>query len=211
VGRAFIIASRRPRAGRMARYSFVTVVPIGDLDDPRLADYRNVPDPALLAERGVFVAEGRLVVRALLTSRRFGVRSLLVTDAAKLSLEDALPSSEVAFPVYVASKTLMSGIVGFNVHRGCLAIGERPAESVVDAVLPPGGVKALAIVLERVANADNIAGFSGRGAFGADASSSPAAATRLPESDQVSIGDAYVPFARIEAPADLARLRDAGS
>ena len=41
-------------------------VPIDDLDDPRLADYRNVPDRVLLRDRGVFVAEGRIVVRHLL-------------------------------------------------------------------------------------------------------------------------------------------------
>ena len=33
---------------------------------PRLADYRGVPDPELARARGVFVAEGRLVVRRLL-------------------------------------------------------------------------------------------------------------------------------------------------
>ena len=193
----------------------MTVVTIGDLDDPRLTDYRNVPDPALLAERGVFVAEGRLVVRTLLTSRRFSVRSLLVTDAAKLSLEDVLRSSEAAFPVYVASKALMSGVVGFNVHRGCLAIGVRPAESAVEAVLPPDGTKALAIVLERVANADNIGGiFRNAAAFGADAVLlSPDCCDPLyRKAIRVSIGGTLaVPFARMEAwPAEVARLRERG-
>ena len=193
----------------------MTIESVGDLDDPRLADYRNVPDPALLAERGIFVAEGRLVVRALLTSGRFSVRSLLVTAAAKLSLEDALQSSGAGFPVYVASKTLMSGIVGFNVHRGCLAIGERPAESAVAAVLPPDGAKALAIVLERVANADNIGGiFRNAAAFGADAVLlSPGCCDPLyRKAIRVSIGGTLaIPFARIEAwPADLARLRERG-
>ncbi len=46
------------------------VVPIDDLNDPRIADFRNVPDPELLRQRGVFVAEGRLVVRTLLTASR---------------------------------------------------------------------------------------------------------------------------------------------
>jgi len=44
---------------------------INDAGDPRLADYRNVPDAELLRDRGVFVAEGRLVVRRLLTASRF--------------------------------------------------------------------------------------------------------------------------------------------
>ena len=37
------------------------VVPIDDLNDPRIADFRNVPDPELLRRRGVFVPEGRPV------------------------------------------------------------------------------------------------------------------------------------------------------
>jgi tRNA G18 (ribose-2'-O)-methylase SpoU len=109
----------------------------------------------------------------------------------------------------------MSGIVGFNVHRGCLAIGERPAESAVEAVLPPDGAKALVIVLERVANADNIGGiFRNAAAFGADAVLlSPGCCDPLyRKAIRVSIGGSLaVPFARIEAwPIDLARLRERG-
>ena len=46
------------------------IVPVDDLDDPRIADYRDVPDPVLLRQRGLFVAESRLVVRELLAHRR---------------------------------------------------------------------------------------------------------------------------------------------
>ena len=58
------------------------VVPVDDVDDGRLTDYRTVSDPVLLRERGVFVAESRLVVRELLAHPRFETRSLLVTQAA---------------------------------------------------------------------------------------------------------------------------------
>ena len=55
------------------------VVPVNDFEDVRLLDYRTVSDPLLLRERGVFVAESRLVVRELLAHPRFETRSLLVT------------------------------------------------------------------------------------------------------------------------------------
>jgi hypothetical protein len=29
--------------------------------------------------------------------------------------------------VYVVPQALMNDVAGFNIHRGCLAIGERPA------------------------------------------------------------------------------------
>ena len=38
------------------------VIRIQRLDDPRLDDYRSVADPELIRCRGLFVAEGRLVV-----------------------------------------------------------------------------------------------------------------------------------------------------
>src|SRR5688572_24549449 len=59
-------------------------VPVLSIDDPgdlRLADYRGIPDSELARARGGFVAEGRLVVRRLLTSR-FATRSVMVTPAA---------------------------------------------------------------------------------------------------------------------------------
>jgi tRNA G18 (ribose-2'-O)-methylase SpoU len=98
---------------------------INDLSDPRLADYRNVPDPQLVRERGLFIAEGRLVVRRLLTESTLTTKSVMVTDTARASLADAL-ESRPDVPVFVVSPELMNGITGFNIHRGCLAIGERP-------------------------------------------------------------------------------------
>ena len=76
------------------------IVPIDDLNDARLADYRNVPDPELLRDRGVFVAEGRIVVRHLLASSRFTTRSVLVSPAALEGLRDAL-DGHGDLPVFV--------------------------------------------------------------------------------------------------------------
>ena len=107
------------------------VVPIDDLNDPRIADFRNVPDPELLRQRGVFVAEGRLVVRTLLTASRYRPRSLLVTEAVLRSVQDLFDGGqddEQGVPLFLATPACMREIIGFNVHRGCLALGERPAE-----------------------------------------------------------------------------------
>jgi tRNA G18 (ribose-2'-O)-methylase SpoU len=187
------------------------IVPVADLDDPALADYRNVPDPALLAERGVFVAEGRLVVRRLLTGGRFRVRSLLVTEAARASLDDVLAAVPLTVPIYVASKTLMSTLIGFNVHRGCLAIGERSGDLTVDEVLSAERGSSLVVALEQVANADNVGGiFRNAAAFGVDAVLlSPGCCDPLyRKAIRVSIGGTLsVPFARCASwPDDLARL-----
>ena len=54
----------------------VPLIRVNDPDDPRIDAYRNVPDPDLLIQGGLFVAEGRLVVRRLIEGRRFPVRSV---------------------------------------------------------------------------------------------------------------------------------------
>lgn len=142
------------------------IIRVDDPHDPRIETYRNVPDPDLLIQGGLFVAEGRLVVRRLIEGERFPVRSVMVTDAALVPLRDVLASHD-GLSVYVVSQAVMNGITGFNIHRGCLAIGERPH--------PPrwrdlmrGARRALA--LERIANADNVGSiFRSAAAFGVDA------------------------------------------
>ena len=144
------------------------IVPIDALDDPRLEDYRNVPDPVLLRKRGLFVAESRLVVRELLSHQRLNTRSVLATPAAYDSLRDLLTDRTDNLAVYVASHQFLQNIVGFNVHRGCLAIGERPAP-VTDRTLPALTAGRLVVVLERVSNPDNVGSiFRNAAAFGAN-------------------------------------------
>jgi tRNA G18 (ribose-2'-O)-methylase SpoU len=139
---------------------------IEDPDDARLADYRNVPDRALLDAGGIFVAEGRLVVRRLLSSTRFRARSLLLTDAAWRAIEQDLAHAG-DLPVYVVSQAVMDTVAGFGVHRGCLAIGERP--SPVDWLDLARDARQL-VVLEHVTDADNVGAiFRNSAAFGVDA------------------------------------------
>jgi tRNA G18 (ribose-2'-O)-methylase SpoU len=146
------------------------IIRISDAADPRIADYRNVPDPELLRRRGLFVAENRLVVRTLLASTRFRARSVLVTDAAYGSLQDVLALLEPVLPIYVCPKPLMEPVSGYHIHRGCLALGERPAPVALEdllAALP--GAKRL-IFLEAMTNADNVGAiFRNAQAFGIDA------------------------------------------
>src|SRR5215217_5204967 len=105
----------------------MAVEPIDDLADPRLQDYRNVPDAELIERRGIFVAEGRLIVRRLLTGARLRTRSVMLTDAARAALQDVI-DIRPEVPVYLVPPSLMAAVTGFHIHRGCLAIGERPAE-----------------------------------------------------------------------------------
>lgn len=138
-------------------------VPVADPDDPRVALYRGVRDPDLLRDHGVFLAEGRLVVQRLLRDPRFRIRSLLVSPAALHAMGEQEPPATL--PIFVASPEVMSGIAGFNVHRGCLAIAERPGVLAVADLISSAGPL---LVLEAVGNPDNVGGaFRNAAAFGA--------------------------------------------
>jgi tRNA G18 (ribose-2'-O)-methylase SpoU len=131
------------------------IVPIDDLEDPRVAEYRNLPDPELLRDHGVFVAEGRQVVRRLLASSRFEARSVLVSPAALEGVRDAL-DARAPLPAYVMPVERLTTLVGFNLHRGCLAIGLRPPATPVTSWWREAAASRLVVAVERIGNADNL-------------------------------------------------------
>ena len=108
-----------------------------DPADPRVAPYRDLSDADLLRSHGLFIAEGRLVVRRLIEGRRYRLRSLLVNEAAARSLESLLASIEGSVPVYLVDASAFLGITGHHIHRGCLALAERPGALTAQAILEP--------------------------------------------------------------------------
>jgi len=138
-------------------------VTVDSIDDPRVAAYRHIADPKALIELGVFVAEGRLVVRRLIDLRHWDIESILLTQPAADVLSDVLPATTA--PVYLASQEIMNGVAGFNIHRGCLAIVKRPQAPTLDRIT--AGPLSRVLVLEGVNNPDNVGGlFRSAAAFG---------------------------------------------
>ena len=194
------------------------IIDVANADDPRLALYRNVPDAALLRDAGVFVAEGRLVVRRLLGDARLTARSLMVTRTALAALGDPTVTHP-ALPVYVVPQDVMNGVTGFNLHRGCLALAERPpAREWTDVIgTVEGGPQGPPrfVVLERVGNADNVGSiFRSAAALGAGAVLiGPGCADPLyRKAIRTSMGTALsLPFAELTPwPECLDRLSDVG-
>src|SRR5580765_8280722 len=185
-------------------------------DDPRVAEYRDMPDPERLRAAGLFVAEGRLVVERLIESGRFAVRSLLLSEAACAALAPVRARLDASVPVYICDLSDFAVVTGFNIHRGCLALAERPTEKSPAEALK--GAR-LVVVLEDVANADNVGGvFRNAAAFGADAvllspsSCDPLYRKAIRTSMAATLG---VPFATLDDgsgawPAALAGLRRRG-
>lgn len=97
--------------------------PITDPNDARITPYRELKDRRLAQEQGLFVVEGRQLVRRLLTSE-IEAHSILMTEACFASGPWDVPEG---IPVYQASKEIISSMVGFQFHRGVLGLGHRPA------------------------------------------------------------------------------------
>ena len=180
-------------------------------DDSRIAEYAHVGDSGWLRQNGLFVAEGRLVVRRLIEADTFPIRSILVTPAAHAALADALASRPL--PVHICDQETMNAVAGFNFHRGCLALGIRgPAGDSVGPFLSASRL----LALEGIGNPDNIGGlFRVAAAFGAGGmlldrqSGDPLYRKAL----RTSMGAALqMPFAQIDPwrPA-LESLRTAGA
>jgi tRNA G18 (ribose-2'-O)-methylase SpoU len=190
------------------------VVAIDGVDDARIAEYRDIADHDALVARGLFVAEGRLVVERLLDDR-FHIRSLLLNRAAFAALEPRLTNLPRETATFICATEDFEAVTGYDIHRGCLALAERPDPPLLEDVL----MRARSLVLlEGVGNADNIGGiFRNAAAFGAGAiilshgcadplyrkaiRTSMAATLRIPFST--------VPFADLWTPA-LTRVRAAG-
>ena len=187
------------------------IIYVDDPEDERLSDFRAVSDPDLARTRGLFIAEGRLVVRRLLTESTFAPRAVLVTPSAMKAVEDALPSRP-GIPVYIVQKDVMDHVAGFNIHRGCLASGERPPRADWRACIQRAR---RAVVLERVGDADNVGAiFRSAAAFGADVVlTGPACADPLyRKAIRTSMGAALtLPFADADPwPAALTALKEDG-
>jgi len=137
-------------------------------NDPRMAEYASLTDPELARRHGLFVAEGRLVVRRVIEDGRYAIRSLLLSEAAQqqFQLDGLLARLDPAVPVHVCTAQSFREITGFNIHRGCVAIVARPPALDPDAL---ADAARLLLMLESIANPDNVGGiFRNAAAFGAD-------------------------------------------
>jgi len=142
------------------------VVVVDGAGDPRVAEYRDIGDHDRLVARGLFVAEGRLVVERLIDDR-FRIRSLLLNRAAFTALESRLKDLPRETATFICGTEDFEALTGYAIHRGCLALAERPAPLLLDDLL----MRAQSLVLlEGVGNADNVGGiFRNAAAFGAGA------------------------------------------
>jgi len=202
------------------------LVRIDDRDDPRLDLYRDLNDPAgrirLDTDQSVFVVEGRLAVDRLLASA-YTVRSLLVDDHQMTTAGDLVAATRArGAPVFVGSRAVVASTVGFALHRGVVAVANRPSpvgggRLLADAARtsPGRGAPPLVAILEGLNDHENIGAlFRNAAAFGvAGILLDPTCADPLyRRSIRVSVGHVlHMPFTRLVPwPTGLDQVRSAG-
>ena len=192
---------------------------IYDPDDPRIAGFVSIRERDLTGRDGLFIAEGTVVLRMLgqgaAAGNGFAAEAILLLENRLPGLGDVLGAFPETVPVYVAAQPVFDAIAGFNMHRGVLALGRKPAAEAEAGLL--GRLPETSLVLAGcgLSNHDNVGSiFRNAAAFGADAvfldetSCDPLYRKAI----RVSVGSVLaVPFARrLPAQAMLRGLADAG-
>ncbi len=187
-----------------------TIVTIDDRSDPRIAAFRDIREHDLVGRGGLFIAEGEVVVRVLLTASRHDPVSLFLAEKRVAALEAEITRLPESVLVYVAPQAIMDDIAGFRMHRGILALGRRAPLRLAEEQLAGYGRRALVLVLFGIANHDNMGGiFRNAAAFGADLVilDSDCCDPLYRKAIRVSAGNVLkVPFARLDRGADALDL-----
>ena len=140
-------------------------------EDPRIAGFLNIRERDLTGRQGLFVAEGEVVLNVLTSDRSLCRPVALLLDSKRVEgLAAVLGRVGKETPVYVADQPVLDSIVGFHLHRGILALGEKPAARSLEVCLGALGPDAVVAAACGIGNHDNIGGiFRNAAAFGAGA------------------------------------------
>lgn len=189
------------------------LIAITDPDDPRVEAYRHIRERDLVGRRGLFVAEGEVVLRLLAGQSGIEAVSVLIDGRRLEKLTPILNGFSPDTPVYLADQAVIDAIAGFHLHRGILAIGRPVAVRTATALLETLPERALVLALVGIANHDNMGGlFRNAAAFGVDAVllDADCCDPLYRKAIRVSVGGVLVtPFARLARGEDLPDLLEA--
>ena len=149
----------------------MNLIRIDRADDPRIAAFRDIRERDLTGREGLFVAEGEVVLNVLTSpASRCRPTALLLDEKRVAGLSGVLARLADDVPVHVAAPAVLDAIAGFHLHRGILALGEKPPAQSLEVCLQATGPEAVVVAVCGVGNHDNMGGlFRNAAAFGAAA------------------------------------------
>ncbi|MDR1828656.1 MAG: RNA methyltransferase [Methylobacteriaceae bacterium] len=141
-------------------------IPVVSAADPRVEPFRCLKERDVVGRQGRFIAEGRVVLQALLHSSH-ATEAMLVSERQQAFLREIPAAVAETVPVYLAPPEVVNDIAGFPLHRGILGLGRTQEPVPVAALLADVEGEALAIGLVGMTNHDNVGGlFRNAAAFG---------------------------------------------
>jgi tRNA G18 (ribose-2'-O)-methylase SpoU len=194
-------------------------VRIDDPGDPRIAGFVSIRERDLTGRDGLFIAEGTVVLRMLgeagALGNGFAAEAILLLENRLAGVADVLASFPQTVPVYVASQAVFNAVAGFDMHRGVLALGRKPAAEIGSTLLGRLPETSLVLAVCGLSNQDKVGSiFRNAAAFGADAVflDETSCDPLYRKAVRVSVGSVLtVPFSRgLSAVVMLQGLAEAG-
>jgi tRNA G18 (ribose-2'-O)-methylase SpoU len=133
----------------------MTIISITSLHHPDLTPYRTLRQSVEQFRKGMFIAEGTIVVQRLLESTHTIV-SVLITPEWLEDYRDLLAARSEHITVFVGKKELLNTIVGYNLHQSIMALGMIPAPETLESVMTKSVSPRLFVAIDGLANAENI-------------------------------------------------------
>lgn len=186
---------------------------VADTADPRLSHYVGLRDSQLRRmlehKESIFIAEGEKIIRRAMAAG-LTPRSFLLAQRWLPGLQDVLRRSE-GVPVYVGTAALIEQVSGFHVHRGALAVFDRPQPHHWEAVLSGTRIMVVQDLVDH-ANIGSIMRVAAALGWDAVVISQQCADPLYRRAIKTSMGSSLqVPWRRMDDDmVDLARIRQAG-
>ena len=131
----------------------MALIRIDEPDDPRIVGFRDIRERDLTGRRGMFLAEGEVVLNVLMSDRSLCRPVAFLLDTKRVDgLAGLLARVTEGTPVYVANQAVLDRIAGFHLHRGILALGEKPPVLTLDACLQGAGRETVVVAACGIGN-----------------------------------------------------------
>jgi tRNA G18 (ribose-2'-O)-methylase SpoU len=105
--------------------------------------------------KGMFIAEGTIVVQRLLESNH-SILSVLLTPAWLEEFHQQLSTRPECITAFVGETELLNTIVGYNLHQGIMALAKIPMQETLDSVLARSSPPFLLVAIDGLTNSENI-------------------------------------------------------
>lgn len=133
----------------------LTITHVASIEHPHLEPYRTLKRPLEHQKEGIFVAEGEKVVRRLLESP-IRILSILLTHEWFALYRPLLESRSETISVHIAKKELMETIVGFQLHKGIMAVAKVPERTTLESVVARVKRPLFFVAADGIMNSENL-------------------------------------------------------